>query len=126
MRKILIFFSPSQCYLAQHRLIPSPSHLFRICGALQPLKISDIQDLILFAALHDKERHLTLPKWCNQTEKNSIQKVVIVLVSGIGTAEYAKNQDCFTQCNALFDHVSLKRSLHPKYGFIKTVKLGTK
>ncbi|XP_067043980.1 uncharacterized protein [Acropora muricata] len=94
----------AKCHLAQHRLVPSLSHLFRICGALKPLKISDIQDLILFAALHEKERHLTLPKWCNQTEKNSIQKVVIVLVSGIGAAEYAKNQDSFTQCNALFDH----------------------
>lgn len=100
--------------MAQHRVVPSPIHLFRICGALKPLKISDIQELILFAALHEKEQRLTLPQWCNQTEKNSIQKLVIVLVSGIGTAEYARNQDCFTQCNALFDHVSLKKSLHSK------------
>ena len=97
--------------LLQPKVVAHAQHLFRTangCGTLSPLKISNIQDLILFVSLHEAESHLGIPKWCYVGSAGSIRRVGIVLVSGVGAVEYKKNQDCFPQCNALFEQVRKK------------------
>ena len=94
--------------LPQPKVTPHAQHLFQPGkgqGTLSPLKISNIQDLILFTSLHDVQQNLPIPKWCHIGNASSIKKVVVALVSGVGAVEYEKNQDCFFQCNALFGQV---------------------
>ncbi|XP_068761687.1 LOW QUALITY PROTEIN: uncharacterized protein [Montipora capricornis] len=85
-------------------VVPHKCHLFGKLGfrADSPVTIQQLRDLILFVALHQTECQLTIPQWCKIGDVNSIQKVVIVFVSGIGLTEYEENQDCFPHCNTLF------------------------
>ncbi|CAH3187934.1 unnamed protein product, partial [Porites lobata] len=82
---------------------PYTEHLFQagnVHHALSPVKISSIPELILFALTPDDA---VVPDWCDIMNVRSIQKVVIVLVSGIGAVEFNKHQEHFSQCNTLFE-----------------------
>ena len=88
----------------QPKLNPHVKHLFQAEDGLStdlfPVKISNIQELILFALTHE-----SMPNWCHISHVGKIQKVVIVLVSGVGAEEYVENQECFSQCNTQFEQV---------------------
>ena len=107
-KQSLVLTTDAFSLFSQFGVVPHKCHLFGKLGfrADSPVTIQQLQDLILFVALHQTECQLTIPQWCKIGDVNSIQKVVIVFVSGIGLTEYEENQDCFPHCNTLFKHVS--------------------
>ena len=66
--------------------------------------MSDLQDLILFIASRQPE-DCKEPKWCSISREENLKKIVVVLVSGVGAAEYNENQESFSQCSKLFKRV---------------------
>ena len=89
----------------QPQVNPYAEHLFQagnVHHSRSPVKISSIPELILFALTPDDA---VVPDWCDIINVRGLQKVVIVLVSGIGAVEFSKHQEHFSQCNTLFEKV---------------------